>query len=177
MPSAGGSAVNKLITIFKIPELRQKILITLAASWPSTAIGYHVPLPIDRPGEAWPRRCSSRQAALGQVLGFVSMFSGGNLSQSTIFGLGIMPYISASIIFQLLGERLSAAGEAAEGRRERPQEDQRVHPLRHGAHLPRPGVHVGHRSSQAEVRRHGLGLAIAGYDTSSVTSTLDRRSS
>ena len=66
------------------------------------------------------------------ILGFVSMFSGGNLSQSTIFGLGIMPYISASIIFQLLGQRLSAAGKAAKRRRERPQEDQRIHPLCHG---------------------------------------------
>ena len=48
----------------------------------------------------------------------ISMFSGGNLSQSTIFGLGIMPYISASIIFQLLAsvypplEKLQKEGEA-----------------------------------------------------------------
>ena len=65
------------------------------------------------------------------MLNFVSMFSGGDLSHATMFGLGIMPYISASIIFQLLAQRLSPAGEAEEGRRERAEEDQRIHPLRH----------------------------------------------
>src|SRR5206468_12375414 len=56
--------------------------------------------------------------ALGQVLGLVSLFSGGNLSQACIFGLGIMPYISSSIIFQLLAsvypplEKLQKEGEA-----------------------------------------------------------------
>jgi preprotein translocase subunit SecY len=55
---------------------------------------------------------------LGNILDFVSMFSGGNLSQSTVFGLGIMPYISASIIFQLLAavypplEKLQKEGES-----------------------------------------------------------------
>src|SRR5947209_15702844 len=61
---------------------------------------------------------SAQQGALGQILGFVSMFSGGNLSQACIFGWGIMPYISASIIFQLLAsvypplEKLQKEGEA-----------------------------------------------------------------
>src|SRR5207245_4502116 len=56
--------------------------------------------------------------ALGNILGFVSMFSGGNLNHATVFGLGIMPYISASIIFQLLGavypplEKLQKEGES-----------------------------------------------------------------
>src|ERR671918_1380198 len=57
--------------------------------------------------------------ALGQVLGFVSLFSGGNLSQACIFSMGIMPYISASIIIQLLAsgvvpslERLRKEGES-----------------------------------------------------------------
>jgi preprotein translocase subunit SecY len=58
------------------------------------------------------------QTALGQMLGFVSLFSGGTFSQSTIFSLGIMPYISASIIFQLLAsvypplEKLQKEGES-----------------------------------------------------------------
>src|SRR5437763_8452731 len=52
------------------------------------------------------------------ILGLISMFSGGSLSQSTIFALGIMPYISASIIFQLLAsvypplEKLQKEGES-----------------------------------------------------------------
>src|SRR5262249_55401555 len=61
---------------------------------------------------------SMQQGALGQMLGFVSLFSGGSFSQSTIFGLGIMPYISASIIFQLFAsvypplEKLQKEGES-----------------------------------------------------------------
>ena len=108
--------MNKLITIFKIPELRQKIVITLLFL-AIYRIGFHIPLPfIDQDKMAASMR--RRAGRLGQVLGFVSMFSGGNLSQSTIFGLGIMPYISASIIFQLLAsvypplEKLQKEGES-----------------------------------------------------------------
>jgi preprotein translocase subunit SecY len=63
-------------------------------------------------------RATDTQGGLGEVLGFVSMFSGGNLSQACIFALGIMPYISASIIFQLLAsvypplEKLQKEGES-----------------------------------------------------------------
>ena len=69
---------------------------------------------------------------LGDLLEQVAVFSASQLNQATIFGLGIMPYISASIIFQLLGsvypplEKLQKEGESG------PQEDQRIHPLRHG---------------------------------------------
>jgi preprotein translocase subunit SecY len=80
-------------------------------------IGYFVPLPIvDQ--EAMAKNQFLQGGALGQVLGLVSLFSGGNLSQGCIFGLGIMPYISSSIIFQLLGsvypplEKLQKEGEA-----------------------------------------------------------------
>src|SRR5436309_2766765 len=57
-------------------------------------------------------------AVINGLYGLISMFSGGSLSQSTIFGLGIMPYISASIIFQLLAsvypplEKLQKEGES-----------------------------------------------------------------
>ena len=60
----------------------------------------------------------SQQGGITQLLGQAAMFSASNLTQATIFGLGIMPYISASIIFQLLGsvwaplERLQKEGEA-----------------------------------------------------------------
>ena len=66
------------------------------------------------------------------------MFSASQLNQATIFGLGIMPYISASIIFQLLGSVYPPLEAAAEGRRKRPQENQRIHPLRHRRAVPRP---------------------------------------
>src|SRR6185436_9477438 len=99
--------------IFKIKELRQKIVITILFL-AIYRIGFHVPLPMINQGEMakW-----SRGSDEG-ILGLISMFSGGSLSQSTIFGLGIMPYISASIIFQLLAsvypplEKLQKEGEA-----------------------------------------------------------------
>ena len=59
----------------------------------------------------------SSEGAASRMASYVSIFSGGSLSQSTIFGLGVMPYISASIIFQLLGtvvpslEKLQKEGE------------------------------------------------------------------
>src|SRR5579884_4204943 len=108
--------MSKLVTVFKIPELRQKIFITLLFLV-VYRIGFHVPLPMLNQ-ENLNKAMSAQTGALGQVLSFVSLFSGGSFSQSTIFGLGIMPYISASIIFQLLGcvypplEKLQKEGES-----------------------------------------------------------------
>jgi preprotein translocase subunit SecY len=107
--------MGKLKAIFIIPELRQKILITLLFL-AIYRIGYCIPLPFVDQREM--NRATGATGALGQVLGFVSMFSGGDLSKATVFGLGIMPYISASIIFQLLGavypplEKLMKEGES-----------------------------------------------------------------
>lgn len=109
--------MNRLITIFKIPELAQKIGITLLFL-AIYRIGFHVPLPVINQEKMLEAMSGLQQGALGQVLSFVSLFSGGTLSQSCIFGLGIMPYISASIIFQLLGsvypplEKLQKEGES-----------------------------------------------------------------
>ena len=110
--------MGKLKAIFAIPELRQKILLTLMFL-AIYRIGYAIPLPfIDQ--TKMPSRSGGAGSALGNILGFVSMFSGGNLSQATIFGLGIMPYISASIIFQLLAavypplEKLKKEGAAGQ---------------------------------------------------------------
>jgi preprotein translocase subunit SecY len=107
--------MGKLKAIFIIPELRQKILLTLLFL-AIYRIGYSIPLPFINQAEMNKNLDSS--GPLGNILGYVSMFSGGNLSQATIFGLGIMPYISASIIFQLLGavypplEKLQKEGES-----------------------------------------------------------------
>src|SRR5438445_6625147 len=88
---------TRLFTVFKIKELRQKVLITVLFL-AIYRIGFHVPLPmIDQVQMA-----RSMGGGGEGLLNLISMFSGGSLSQSTIFGLGIMPYISASIIFQLL---------------------------------------------------------------------------
>jgi preprotein translocase subunit SecY len=93
--------MNKIITIFKIPELRRKIFIT-ALFLIIYRIGYYIPLPIVNQQELAKTMANAQSSTLGQVLGFVSLFSGGNLSNACIFALGIMPYISASIILQLL---------------------------------------------------------------------------
>src|ERR1044072_4984779 len=108
--------MNKIFTIFHVPELRRKILIT-SLFLLIYRMGYFVPLPVVDQQRLAEAMAALQAGAIGQVLGLVSLFSGGNLSQACIFGLGIMPYISASIIFQLLGsvypplEKLQQEGE------------------------------------------------------------------
>jgi preprotein translocase subunit SecY len=95
--------VDKLFTIFfKVPELQRKILMT-AMFLAIYRIGYFIPLHVVDQAqlEAW--QANQAQSGLGKVLSTVAMFGGAQIGMSTIFGLGIMPYISASIIFQLLG--------------------------------------------------------------------------
>src|SRR5258706_12808517 len=109
-----------LLNIFRIPELRSKVLFTLFMLLIYRA-GYHVPIPgVDQSqmrAQAEKQRAGGDNTAAGRLANYVSIFSGGDLSQSTIFGLGIMPYISASIIFQLLTtvmpslEKLQKEGE------------------------------------------------------------------
>src|SRR6476660_838149 len=91
------------INIFRVPELRNKVLFTLFML-AIYRIGFHVPIPGVEQGELETMAEKQRdQGAAGRLASYVSIFSGGSLSQSTIFGLGVMPYISSSIIFQLLG--------------------------------------------------------------------------
>ena len=95
--------MDKLFTIlFKVPELQRKILMT-AMFLAIYRIGYFIPLHVvDQAKLAnWAEQQS--QTGMGKVLGTLSMLGGSQIGMSTIFGLGIMPYISASIIFQLLG--------------------------------------------------------------------------
>ncbi len=93
--------MDRLITIFKIPELRRKILFT-ALLLAVYRFGFYVPLPIVNQNQLaqWEEQ---QKGAAGTLFGTVAMFGGTQIGMSTIFGLGIMPYISASIIFQLLG--------------------------------------------------------------------------
>lgn len=106
--------------IFKIPELRKKILFTLLII-AVYRVGAYVPTPgID--GVALSRFFQSIAASSGgSLFGIMGMFSGGALQKATIFALGIMPYVSASIIIQLLTvviprlEKIAKEGE--EGRK------------------------------------------------------------
>jgi preprotein translocase subunit SecY len=107
--------LEKIRVIFTIPELRQKILLTLGLL-AIYRVGWQVPLPIVDPKAM--TAFAEQTGGIGDLLRTVAVFSASQLSQATIFGLGIMPYISASIIFQLLGtvwpplERLQKEGEA-----------------------------------------------------------------
>jgi preprotein translocase subunit SecY len=99
--------------IFKIPELKKRIFFTLALLI-IYRIGVHVPVPgIDTSALA-----SFFDMAEGTIFGIFNMFSGGAFERLSVFALGIMPYISASIILQLLTvviphlEQLKKEGEA-----------------------------------------------------------------
>lgn len=106
---------EKLRVVWQIPELRQKILLTLLML-AIYRVGFQISLPIvDTERIA---ALNETQGGLSDMLKQVAVLSAANLSNITIFGLGIMPYISASIIFQLLGsvipqlEALQKEGEA-----------------------------------------------------------------
>jgi len=98
--------------IFKIPELKKRILYTLGL-----LIVYRVGVHVPTPGIDTVALASFFAQAKGTLLGLFDMFSGGALERLSVFALGIMPYISASIILQLLTvtiphlERLSKEGE------------------------------------------------------------------
>jgi len=104
--------IESFRNIFAIPDLRKRVIFTflLLAVY---RLGAFIPTPgVDPQAIA-----EFTQAAAGTVLGFLNLFSGGALGRMTVFALGIMPYISASIILQLLTvvwpylEKLSKEGE------------------------------------------------------------------
>ncbi len=104
--------MDSLRNIFAVPELRARVLFALALLG-VFRIGHHIPTP----GVNTEALALLAEQAQGTMFGLYDMFSGGNLSRVTIFALGVMPYISASIILQLLTvvwpylERLSKEGE------------------------------------------------------------------
>ena len=104
--------LESIRNIFSIPDLRKRVIFTLLLL-AVYRIGWQIPNPgirADALAQFW-------ETQRGTILGFVDLFSGRNMSKMTIFALGIMPYISASIILQLLQvvwpylERLSKEGE------------------------------------------------------------------
>ena len=112
----------KLLTVFRVPELRRKIILTvvLLAVY---RLGFHITLPFidhETVGQAVSNAASGK-GGLGGLLQVVSVFSASDLQNGSVFGLGIMPYITASIVFQLLAtvypplEQLQKEGES--GRR------------------------------------------------------------
>ncbi|MBN1125696.1 MAG: preprotein translocase subunit SecY [Sedimentisphaerales bacterium] len=98
---------RRITNIFRVPDLRNKVLFTIALLC-IYRIGFHISVPGFDTGAAI--RASQQEGSnpLGQVAVYLQMFSGGRMDRSSLFGLGIMPYISASIILMLLGEVLPA---------------------------------------------------------------------
>src|ERR671913_156473 len=105
-------AIDSVKNLFAIAELRKRVLFTLGMLI-VYRIGGHIPTP----GINTAALAQLVEQARGTMFGLYNMFSGDNLSRMTIFALGIMPYISASIILQLLTvvwpylERISKEGE------------------------------------------------------------------
>ena len=104
--------LDACVNAFRVPDLRKRLLFTLSML-AVYRVGGHIPTP----GVNTEELQRMFEAARGTALGFLDLFSGGQLSQLTIFALGIMPYITASIILQLLTvavptlERLQKEGE------------------------------------------------------------------
>src|SRR5215210_1429092 len=91
------SFINAIRNLFKVPELRRRVLFTLGML-AVYRFGIHVPVPgLDQEAlkDFW------NQGA-GGLFGALDLFSGGNFRRISIFALGIMPYITSSIILQLM---------------------------------------------------------------------------
>ncbi len=107
---------NPIPNLFRVPELKQKILFTLLA-----LLVYRIGAHVTAPGVNYAVLEEIFGQFQGTLLGVYDMFVGGALSRATVFSLGIMPYISASIMFQLLAavfptvEKMQKEGE--EGRK------------------------------------------------------------
>jgi len=107
---------NPIPNLFRVPELKQKILFTLGV-----LLLYRTGAHITAPGIDYNALQAAFAQLQGTLFGVYDMFVGGALSRATIFALGIMPYISASIMFQLLAavfptiEKMQKEGE--EGRK------------------------------------------------------------
>ena len=97
------SLLEQMGNIWRIRDLRRKILVTLGLL-AVCRLGVYIPLPsvnVHALGQYFQRVADTPG---GQLLGLVNLFAGGALRNAGVFGLGIMPYISASIIFTLLAQ-------------------------------------------------------------------------
>jgi preprotein translocase subunit SecY len=111
---------SRLAAIWRVPELWRKILLTIGLL-AIYRLGFHITLPFINHEAIRKTAENASEGGLGGMLQMMSLFSASSLTNGSLFGLGIMPYITASIVFQLLGtvypplEQLQKEGEA--GRR------------------------------------------------------------
>ena len=154
---------NKIQEIFSIPELKRRVLFTLGL-----LVVYRIGSHITTPGVDASVLTEFFERQRGTILGLYDLFAGGNLEKATIFALGIMPYISASIILQLFQavipyfEKLAKEGE--EGRKKITQYTRYgtvvlsiVQALRH---RDVPGEHDADRAATAAVMFPGWGFRL-----------------
>ena len=103
--------LGTVFNIFRIQDLRNKILFTLALLI-IYRVGFHIPIPFfdhQKISDAMDARSEdASETPLGRAAEYMQMFTGGTLQRSSLFGLGIMPYITSSIILMLLGEVIPA---------------------------------------------------------------------
>jgi preprotein translocase subunit SecY len=100
--------LKTVVNIFKIADLRSKLLFTLGMLC-IYRIGFHIPIPgFDINAIADAAGARDTESPLGRAAEMMQMFTGGNLDNSSLFGLGIMPYITASIILMLVQEVVPA---------------------------------------------------------------------
>jgi preprotein translocase subunit SecY len=96
--------IGTIANIFRIQDLRNKILFTVALLM-IYRIGFHIPNPgFNQDAIRAAVATRDTESPLGRAADYLQIFTGGTFSQSSLFGLGIMPYITASIILMLLGE-------------------------------------------------------------------------
>ncbi len=96
--------IRSVFNIFKVQDLRNKVLFTLALLI-IYRVGFHIPVPgFDQSKIAEIAKSRGTETPLGRAAAYMQMFTGGTLQKSSLFGLGIMPYITSSIILMLLGE-------------------------------------------------------------------------
>jgi len=96
--------LKTVVNIFKIGDLRNKVLFTVALLL-IYRMGFHIYIPgFDPRAIANAAGARDDSSPLGRAADMMQIFTGGNLDNSSLFGLGIMPYITASIILMLLGE-------------------------------------------------------------------------
>ena len=119
IPSGGILLFSAIARVFRTPDLRRKIAFTLAII-ALYRLGAHIPAPfVDFPNV---QSCLRQSAGTEGLLSLVNLFSGGALLQLSIFALGVMPYITATIIVQLLRvviphfETLYKEGQAGQSR-------------------------------------------------------------
>ncbi len=113
--------LSAFISSLRTPDLRRKILFTLGI-----VVLYRVGASIPSPGVNYPnvQQCIAQVSGgeSGQIYSLINLFSGGALLQLSVFAVGIMPYITASIIVQLLGvviprfEQLRKEGQAGQAK-------------------------------------------------------------